>query len=506
MTFRSRRFRSTHRLLQGESLEERRLLATMDFGDAPFDLQQTMLAFNGARHTVGGPYLGGPPDAEDDGQPTLAADGDGADEDGVDFPPVLVPGQTAYVTVHVVGAGKLDAWIDLNNNHIFFPSDKIASGLDVVTGDVVLPIVVPLTAPNGTVYARFRISTAGTPNAGGPADDGEVEDYAVTVFLQDANTAQVVDDPNHPGEHRLLITGGPKNDRVQVFPVGGNTRVTLGTRIVGTFPSGDFERIAILTYGGNDDILIDPRIGKPTEIYGGSGSDTIYGGSGADTIYGGSADDRIFGGAGDDTVFAEDGKDTVHGQAGNDEIHGGRGVDLLLGDAGNDTIFGDEDSDTIHGGDGNDLIFAGVGGDLVYGDNGNDVLLGDYGTDRLYGGKGRDLLIGGGTDDPLDKSIDKLFGEDGEDLLINGRTSFDADPAALGKIMAEWTSARSYSERVDNLRTGGGPVLGGTALQVGVTVFQDDDADELRGGGGLDWFFTAPPDKLLDRTAAEELN
>jgi hypothetical protein len=55
---------------------------------------------------------------------------------------------------------------------------------------------------------------------------------------------------------------------------------------------------------------------------------------------------------------------------------------------------------------------------------------------------------------------------------------------------------------VANLRTGanGLPVLNST------TVFADADADSLRGGRGVDWYFLSSPDIALDRASGEQLN
>jgi hypothetical protein len=56
--------------------------------------------------------------------------------------------------------------------------------------------------------------------------------------------------------------------------------------------------------------------------------------------------------------------------------------------------------------------------------------------------------------------VDRL--DAGDDLLIAGPTAFDADLAALAAVMAEWTSARNYADRVANLR-GTAAVHGPTA-------------------------------------------
>ena len=65
----------------------------------------------------------------------------------------------------------------------------------------------------------------------------------------------------------------------------------------------------------------------------------------------------------------------------------------------------------------------------------NDILIGDGlpGGSVLTGGAGRDLLIAGRTPGTL-------IGGDGEDLLIAGYTDYDADPATLEAVLAEWST------------------------------------------------------------------
>lgn len=159
-----------------------------------------------------------------------------------------------------------------------------------------------------------------------------------------------------------------------------------------------------------------------------------------------------------------------------------------------------------YGGAGNDLLsvglltnrdgwlFGGAGDDLLNGGPGEDVLVGGEGYDLAAGGFGRDLIIGGA-------GADALFGNYDEDVIVAGTTAFDASELALGLIMAEWTSSRSYQQRVANLEgTGSGTswndrANGGTFLVAqpggshGVTVFDDGDSDLLAGGLDRDWFF-----------------
>ena len=142
-------------------------------------------------------------------------------------------------------------------------------------------------------------------------------------------------------------------------------------------------------------------------------------------------------------------------------------------------------------------IDGGDGSDLLIGGKGDDILLGGAGFDTLYGGAGRDLLIGG--DDS-----DLILGDGGEDILISGTTAHDSNRAALDLIMAEWTSSRSYSQRVDNLMGDMDLSMDGANGEVyliadgpDATVFDDESLDLLLGGGSKDLYFSGDDDITL---------
>ncbi|MCA9247362.1 MAG: VCBS repeat-containing protein, partial [Planctomycetales bacterium] len=166
-----------------ELLEQRTLLAA-DFGDAPAPYPTT-LADNGAQHEATGPMLGPTRDAEADGVPSSAADGDGADEDGVTFGTIRVGQLDATVTVNVQNApagAKLDAWIDFNGDGNWGgPGERIFASAAVEEGDNVLQFDVPSWARTGDTLARLRLSTVGFLGFHGVALGGEVEDYPVMV-------------------------------------------------------------------------------------------------------------------------------------------------------------------------------------------------------------------------------------------------------------------------------------------------------------------------------------
>ncbi|MEW6078257.1 MAG: choice-of-anchor U domain-containing protein [Thermodesulfobacteriota bacterium] len=162
----------------------------LDFGDAPDPTYPTLLASDGARHilapvnaaVIADPiFLGAGVDADLDGQPTAAADGD-TNDDGVVFNNTLAAGGTGNVNVTVSGACFLSAWIDFNAD-----GDWADAGEQIFSGQVLAPGVnnlnfaIPAAAVNGTTFARFRATTGGGITYTGLAPDGEVEDYQVTI-------------------------------------------------------------------------------------------------------------------------------------------------------------------------------------------------------------------------------------------------------------------------------------------------------------------------------------
>jgi VCBS repeat-containing protein len=156
----------------------------LDFGDAPAPYP-TLLSDDGARHVATGPTLGSQRDAESDGQPSSPANGDGGDEDGVTFGPIMVGQLDAGVTVNVQNApagAKLDAWIDFNGDGNWGGAgEQIFDSHSVGNGNNALFFDVPSWAADGNTYVRFRLSTEGNLGVVGPAGDGEVEDYLLTI-------------------------------------------------------------------------------------------------------------------------------------------------------------------------------------------------------------------------------------------------------------------------------------------------------------------------------------
>ncbi|WP_254512620.1 PKD domain-containing protein [Anatilimnocola floriformis] len=159
---------------------------------------------------------------------------------------------------------------------------------------------------------------------------------------------------------------------------------------------------------------------------------------------------------------------------------------IVYGQAGNDFIMGAAAA-------GIELwSFGGSGNDFLIGSDGHDVLMGDSGNDLMIGRGGRDLSVGG-------SGSDVLLDDGGDDIQIAGTLTLPDLPIGLGNIMREWTSTRSFVDRVNNLKgdLSGTYANDKTLLLVNQTVFNDNSADFLWGGSTSDWFFADENDDLI---------
>jgi len=172
------------------------------------------------------------------------------------------------------------------------------------------------------------------------------------------------------------------------------------------------------------------------------------------------------------TISGVTGRVIVSGFGGADTLDARAITDLQLlmnGGGADDVLIGGSLDDELRGGTGNDRLIGGI-----MAQSGNDTMLGEEGVDVLFGHSGSDSLNGGS----------------GGDLLVADTLLFANIPAATQAIQAEWTSARTYAERVANISgTGVGPnANGGTVLTPNGTVDTDGTVDNLLGGTEQDWF------------------
>jgi|CXWL01.1.fsa_nt_gi uncharacterized repeat protein (TIGR01451 family) len=187
----------------GEVEDHPLTLRAVDFGDAPDTYGTTVLAGGPNHGVLPGFGLGGTEDGEVDGQPSPGADGDGADEDGVELPNTAMFSacETATVTVTLtntagVATPLLDAWVDWDADGAFqSPRDRIATAFALVAGANSLTVNVPCDLVRSNSYARFRLSSTGVADPGGAVTEGEVEDYAIVLKGLDYGDAP---DPTYP--------------------------------------------------------------------------------------------------------------------------------------------------------------------------------------------------------------------------------------------------------------------------------------------------------------------
>lgn len=225
-----------------------------DYGDAPASYG-TLQEDNGARHLPTGPTLGATRDAEANGQPSVNADGDGADEDGVTLPGGAISrGQPLAFTVQAPSGGVLNAWADWNRNGRFDSGERIVSNQTLAVGANPLSIAVPADASLGISYLRFRLSDSAQADARpiGRLPNGEVEDYAITIA------------PN--GEY--TVSGGGS---IAEGDAGASTLSFTVTRTGGSGPSSVAVATRDLGATGNVDYLaVSQRLN-----FNGPGSQTV---------------------------------------------------------------------------------------------------------------------------------------------------------------------------------------------------------------------------------------
>lgn len=162
-----------------------------DFGDAPSAVQSgfassyhTLLEENGPTHVVSDLFLGAAVSAESFGQPSPDADADA--DDGIRFHVTAVASATTETISSLVleasDSGFVDGWIDYNQDGDWSdPGEQVFASTSVTGGTNLLPFNIPAGALSGETYARFRLSSTGGLAPTGPATDGEVEDYLVTL-------------------------------------------------------------------------------------------------------------------------------------------------------------------------------------------------------------------------------------------------------------------------------------------------------------------------------------
>jgi Ca2+-binding RTX toxin-like protein len=151
------------------------------------------------------------------------------------------------------------------------------------------------------------------------------------------------------GDDRLIggegaddIAGGAGRDVADYSDRTDNLVIKVGTHADdGALHEHDNVRDdieAVVGGSGNDYIKNCSKDGRPMELLGGPGNDTLIGADGADTLYGNEGNDTLEGNAGNDVLADASNRSWHHG--GVDSMDGGTGDDTVKTGSGNDKITG----------------------------------------------------------------------------------------------------------------------------------------------------------------------
>ncbi|MEZ6190394.1 MAG: SdrD B-like domain-containing protein [Phycisphaerales bacterium] len=374
-----------------------------------------------------------------------------------------------------------------------------------------------------------------------------------TIFGQEADDHIWGDDPYAtPGTD--TVDGGEGTDTIYQT-VGGNQTLT-DTLLTGQGPDSliRIER-AVLTgdnavnvidatafsgavqlfgLGGDDTLKASLTNTNGSQVYGGTGNDTLNGSPGPDLLDGGAGSDNINGFAGDDTYqFGNDDiageGDLIQDTAGNDTLDFSAlpsnepvTVDLsaiFIASHGNRTVISPNPTffENATGGAGNDTLTGNISNNILIGNAGNDTLTGLAGNDTLIGSAGNDTLRGGTDDDTY--VFDTAVGTETDTITEDTSTSGGSDTLDFGSLgsgdnltvnLSETSSTTFGSHNNRTLVTvapGDAAYLENVTGGTGNDSLTDNQADNtFIGNAGNDTYYFVNPTGTQTDTVAENAN
>jgi subtilisin-like proprotein convertase family protein len=197
-----------------------------------------------------------------------------------------------------------------------------------------------------------------------------------------------------------------------------------GNKLVST--AGGVTTTAYASNATTDEILDATTLGV-TNLYGGSGNDTLTAAATGSWLVGGPGANTYNGGAGDDVfvISASDDPTAIKGNGGRDTaiIVGEAGVALNLAKAGLTMAQGGRGNDyLISGGNNGVFLKGGSGGSVLLGGGGNDVLVGGSGRNLIIGGSGKSVIYAGPQGDRISASAGGsiIYAGGGKDVIEGG--------------------------------------------------------------------------------------
>ncbi|WP_387465666.1 S8 family serine peptidase [Photorhabdus sp. RM323S] len=298
------------------------------------------------------------------------------------------------------------------------------------------------------IWSQLRVWVDGTHDA--KVDAGELKTLAelsITQINVRASNKTEVRDGNKVVASGSFTINGKTQEVLAVDFLGDPVSNTLSTEGAGTRVTSTHNDITTTAYASQsetDETLDAGQLGV-SNLYGGSGNDTLIAAKTGSWLVGGAGSNTYVGGAGDDVfvISASDDTKNIHGNGGHDTaiIVGNKGIELNMAEAGLTMAQGGSGSDVIRSGGANGVFIKGGSGDSVLvGGMGNDVLVGGSGHNTIIGGSGKSVIYAGPQGDTIYASeggsiihagggADKIFGGFGDDVIEvgHGNATIDGD-------------------------------------------------------------------------------
>uniref|UniRef100_UPI0036D8DC6E S8 family serine peptidase n=1 Tax=Photorhabdus sp. RM322S TaxID=3342825 RepID=UPI0036D8DC6E len=298
------------------------------------------------------------------------------------------------------------------------------------------------------IWSQLRVWVDSTHDA--KVDAGELKTLAelgITQINVRASNKTEVRDGNKVVASGSFTINGKTQEMLAVDFLGDTVSNTLSTQGAGTKVTSTTKGITTTAYASQsntDETLNAEQLGV-SNLYGGSGNDTLIAAKTGSWLVGGAGSNTYVGGAGDDVfvISASDDTKNIHGNGGHDTaiIVGKKGMELNMAQAGLTIAQGGSGSDVIRSGGANGVFIKGGSGDSVLvGGMGNDVLVGGSGHNTIIGGSGKSVIYAGPQGDSIYASeggsiihagggADKIFGGLGDDVIEvgHGNATIDGD-------------------------------------------------------------------------------
>ncbi|MDX7988787.1 serine protease [Xenorhabdus sp. 12] len=301
---------------------------------------------------------------------------------------------------------------------------------------------------NDPIWSQLRVWVDATHDA--KVDAGELktlEELGITQISVRASDKTEVRDGNKVVASGSFTINGEIREMLAVDFLGNPVSNILNIEEAGTRVTSIFNDITTTAYASQsetDETLDAEKLGV-SNLYGGSGNDTLIAAKTGSWLVGGAGNNTYVGGEGDDVfvISASDDIRNIHGNGGLDTaiIVGDEGVALDMAQAGLTIAQGGNGNDTIISGGANGVfIKGGSGNSTLVGGMGNDVLVGGRGHNTIIGGTGKSVIYAGPQGDTIyaskEGSIihagggdDKIFGGVGDDVIEvgHGNATIDGD-------------------------------------------------------------------------------